>query len=142
MKNIIAILMVFFTTMQIYAISPHHRRQHHVNVSHRAQVLPKKTVFRPARPIPPAPPVHAHKHHFWGKGGSYFWPGFVGGITGSIIRPIVVDSSSQTTPIVVGPIATTDKIWIPPVYESRPIIDVFGRIIGYERVIVRPGYWQ
>ena len=81
----------------------------------------------------PTPPVHYkvhhaphHKHH------DRFWPGFgVGTLIGaSLVAPAL--------PSVFFP----RKVWVPPVYEMRPVRDVFGNIIRYESIMVRPGYWR
>ena len=41
-----------------------------------------------------APPIHHHggyRHHSgWGRGGSHFWPGFVGGVVGGVLYDAVV----------------------------------------------------
>lgn len=34
------------------------------------------------------------------------------------------------------------RVWIPPVIERRPIYNQFGQIIGWQDVVVRPGYWS
>ena len=63
-------------------------------------------------PLPPSP-HHYHSHHSsWGRGGCNFWPGFLGGVAGSVIMstlpppppaPVVVVPPVPTTPIVVQP---------------------------------------
>ena len=48
----------------------------------RHMPAPRPAVHHPA----PAPRPVVHHHHtssFWGRGGSNFWPGFVGGVIGS-----------------------------------------------------------
>ena len=43
---------------------------------------------------------HRHHHSYWGRGGSNFWPGFAGGLVGSMIwRPL----PPPPPPVVVQP---------------------------------------
>ena len=106
--------------------APHHPAGHRVPVVHRG-------------PAPrPAPMPHHHNHHsVWGRGGSHFWPGFAGGLVGSLLAPAVVPS-----PLPPRPVVYVQQTWVPPVYETRPVYDSYGRIIRYEQVIVVPGYWR
>lgn len=89
----------------------------------------------PPRPMPPAP---HHRHSFWVRGGSSFWPGFTGALVGSMIAPAIV----PPPPPPPRPIVYVRQTWVPPVYESRPVYDVFGNIIRYEQVMIAPGYWK
>lgn len=85
------------------------------------------------RPMLPPPP--RHHHSFWGPGGRNFWPGFAGAVVGSaIFGP--PPPPPPVTCIGVAP------VWIAPLYEQRPVYDAYGRVIRYERVLVRAGYWQ
>lgn len=83
-------------------------------------------------PMPPPPPRHHHSS--WGRGGCNFWPGFIGGVVGSAI--------TSTIPPPPPPIVAAHPVWIPPLYEQRAVYDAYGRLIRYERVVVRAGYWQ
>ena len=103
---------------------------HHVPAGHRAPVVHRGPPPRPA-PIP-----HHHHHSVWGRGGSHFWPGFTGGLVGSLLAPAVVPPPPPR------PIVYVNQVWVPPVYETRPIYDTYGRIIRYEQVVVVPGYWR
>ena len=102
--------------------------------------------FRPA-------PIHHHHHggSFWGRGGSNFWPGFVGGVVGaSIVRPAVY-TTPVVTPVVTTPVITTPVITAPIV--STPVVTtqnvwVEGRYIDQVQAngtIVRvwqPGHYE
>ena len=85
----------------------------------------------------PAPIMHHggyhHHHHYstWGRGGSHFWPGFVGGVVGGVVAnsvistPTVVVSSPVvstpvvTTPVVTAPVYTTQQVWVPGRYIDQ-----------------------
>ena len=82
-------------------------------------------------------PHHHHHHSVWGRGGSHFWPGFTGGLVGSLLAPAIVPPPPPPRPVVY-----VNQVWVPPVYETRPVYDSYGRIIRYEQVIVVPGYWR
>ena len=81
---------------------------------------------------PPHPMPHYHSHHTIG----WFWAGLGTGLLIDALRP-----TPPPPPVVVGPVAH-QRVWVPPVYETRPVLDVYGRVIRYEQVLVRPGYWQ
>jgi len=34
------------------------------------------------------------------------------------------------------------RVWVPPVYETRPVYDAYGRVAGYQEVLVSAGYWR
>lgn len=80
----------------------------------------------------PPPPHHRHHHH----SSELFWTGLGTGLLIDAIRP------TPPPPVVVGPVITTQRVWVPPVYETRPVLDAYGRVIRYEQVLVRVGYWQ
>lgn len=85
----------------------------------------------------PGPRMHHHHHYsIWGRGGSHFWPGFTGGLVGSLIAPAVVPPPPP--PVVV---AAPQRVWIPPVYGERPVYRA-GIYIGMERYVITPGYWS
>lgn len=99
-------------------------------------------LHRPIHYRPPAahhqpklihPPVHHHST--WGRGGRNFWPGFTAGVIGSLL----VQPPPPPPP---RPVVYVNQIWVPPVYETRPVYDAFGNIIRYEQVLVRAGYWR
>ena len=71
-------------------------------------------------------PHHPHHHHnsAWGRGGSSFWPGFVGGVViGSTIfsPPVVV-----TPPPPPGPYAR--QVWIEGHYETQIVNGIYTQI--------------
>ena len=92
----------------------HHRA--HVNRQHQQHHAPMK---RP-RPAPPLVPVkyhhspvfnHWYHHSFWGPYGSYFWPGFVGGLViGNAFKPVATTPVVVQQPVVIGPVATNSVI--------------------------------
>ena len=101
--------------------------------------------FRPA-------PVHHHRHHHhgsvWGRGGSNFWPGFVGGVIGGVLAdavvspaPVVVTTPVVTTPVVTAPVVST------PVYSTQNVW-VEGRYVdqvqpnGTVLRVWQPGHYE
>jgi len=111
-------------------------------VGHRA---PAPVVVRHHSAPPPAPAHHHHRHHhhdrsFWGRGGSNFWPGFVGGVVGGVLvdavtpAPVVVGSPAViTTP---APLARTETIWVEGRYEDQ--VQPNGTVIR----VWRPGHYE
>ena len=87
---------------------------------------------RPPPPPPPRPMPHHHHHS-----PSWFLVGIGTGLLIDALRP----THPLPPPVVVGPVVH-QRVWVPPVYETRPVIDVYGRVVRYEQVLVRPGYWQ
>lgn len=103
-------------------------------LQHRSAPHHPPVVRHPPRQIPP--PRHYHHYHStWGRGGCNFWPGFTAGVIGSLLVP-------RLPPPPPRPVVYVNQIWVPPVYETRPVYDVFGNIIRYEQVLVRVGYWR
>lgn len=67
---------------------------------------------------PPPPIHHHHGHGVWGRGGSHFWPGFVGGVVGgavmsSIVAPAPVVVASPTV------VTTTQNVWVEGRYVDQ-----------------------
>ena len=59
-------------------------------------------------PYRPAPHHHVHHYSAWGRGGSHFWPGFVGGVVaGAVIGSAVAPSTPVVVqqPVVVQPVS-------------------------------------
>ena len=75
-----------------------------------------------------APPMnHYHNRHH-----GAFWTGLGLGLIGSaVVHPV---------PVAIGP--TVGRVWVPPVYEMRPVYDRFGNFLRYEQVMVSAGYWR
>ena len=62
-------------------------------------------------------PVH-HQGGFWGRGGSHFWPGFVGGVVGGIVGTAVAQPVVVTTPTVV----TAPTVVAAPTVVTTPVV--------------------
>ena len=94
--------------------------------------------FRPA----PPPPVHHHHHgSAWGRGGSNFWPGFVGGVIGGALVDAVVSPAPVVVtpaPVVVAPtpVVTTQNVWV----EGRYIDQVQPN--GTVLRVWQPGHYE
>ena len=109
------------------------------------------------------PPIHhgwhGGYHHYhggcWGRGGRYFWPGFVGGVVGGVVgtaiaRPyysetVVVQpaTTAVTTPTVVQqpvivqqPVQLTQNVWV----EGRYVDQVQAN--GSTVRIWQPGHYE
>lgn len=96
--------------------------------------------------MPPPPPRHHYHGGYWGRGGSCFWPGFVGGVVGGVIAdavigPAVVASSVVTAPVVAQPVVTTpvyapQQVWVPGAYVDQ--IQANGTVIR----VWQPGHYE
>ena len=101
----------------------------------------------------PAPMMHhrpapIHHHSGWGRGGSHFWPGFVGGVVGGVLTssiapapvvvttPTVVTSPVVTAPVVTTPVYTTQQVWVPGTYVDQ--IQPNGTVIR----VWQPGHYE
>lgn len=127
-------MIVVCMMMNIVQAAPHpvHHQMHRPNV-------------RPAPPHLHHPinhySYHTHHHSSWGHGGSYFWPGFIGGIIGSTIsysQPTVI----KLAPVIVQPIVTPQpviqpiQIWVEDRYVDQ--IQPNGTIIR----VWQPGHYE
>ena len=96
----------------------------------------------------PAPIRHHHHGSVWGRGGSNFWPGFVGGVIGGVLAdavvspaPVVVTTPVVTTPVVTAPVVST------PVYSTQNVW-VEGRYVdqvqpnGTVLRVWQPGHYE
>ena len=83
-------------------------RHHYMRVKHHHPHLV------PVKHHPHHSPAYHHWYHhsFWGPYGSYFWPGFVGGlVVGNAFKPVVTTPVVvQQQPVVIGPVATNSVI--------------------------------
>ena len=82
-------------------------RHHYMRVNrHHPQLVPVK------RHPHHSPAYHHWYHHsFWGPYGSYFWPGFVGGLViGNAFKPVATTPVVVQQPVVIGPVATNSVI--------------------------------
>lgn len=90
-------------------------------------------------PIPthhPPPRPMSHHHHHSHHSPAWFLAGLGTGLLVDAFRP-----TPLPPPVIVGPVVH-QLVWVPPVYETRPILDAYGRVIRYEQVLIHPGYWQ
>ena len=91
--------------------------------------------FRPA-------PVHHHRHHHhgsvWGRGGSNFWPGFVGGVIGGVLADAVVSPAPVvvTTPVVTAPVVSTQNVWVEGRYVDQ--VQPNGTVLR----VWQPGHYE
>lgn len=70
---------------------------------------------------------HHHCHGGWGRGGSHFWPGFVGGFfTGTVLSRPVYATPVVTTPVVAAPVAS--QVWIPGHWQCT--YDQYGNVVS------------
>ena len=89
---------------------------------------PVPQIHRGPAPRPAPMPHHPHHHHSsaWGRGGSNFWPGFVGGVViGSTIfsPPVVVTPPPPPPP---GPYAR--QMWIEGHYETQIVNGIYTQV--------------
>lgn len=87
--------------------APHHGGHH---MGYRPMPLPHHSVYH-----------HHHSHSVWGRGGSNFWPGFVGGVVGGVVGN-VVSQPIVTTPIVTTPVVTTPVVQSPVVVQPQVVV--------------------
>lgn len=80
------------------------------------------------RPMPP--PMHHHHGSLWGRGGSHFLPGFVGGVIGGALTSSIYPTTTVvTSPVVTAPVVTTTPVVAAPVYTTPVQVWVPGRYI-------------
>ena len=68
----------------------------------------------------PRPHYYHHHHHhggYWGPGGRYFWPGFVGGVIGGAVASTIIDTSP--TVVVQQPAVVTQPV---VVQQTAPVV--------------------
>lgn len=103
--------------------------------------------FYGPRPVYHWGPGYHHHYSTWGRGGSHFWPGFVGGVVGGFVgsaitpAPVVVSQPIVTTPVVTTPVVTTPVVTTPTYTTQR--VWVPGRYVDQVQangVVVR--VWQ
>lgn len=89
-------------------------------------------------------------HHYsaWGRGGSHFWPGFVGGVVGGMLYDAVVPSPRVVTtqvvtppvvvtqPVVTAPVATVQNVWVEGRYVDQ--VQPNGVVIR----VWQPGHYE
>ena len=101
---------------------------------------------------------HHHHHSGWGRGGRGFWPGFVGGVVGSLVydaltpAPVVVTAPAVVSapavvaaPTVVAPAATviqtapvaqTQSVWVEGRYIDQ--VQPNGSVVR----VWQPGHYE
>lgn len=109
------------------------------------------------RRMAPPPAHHHHNHSAWGRGGSNFWPGFVGGFVGGVVGGAVVEATAgpnvvretvvvhqpantivvhEAAPVVVTQTATTERVWVEGRYVDQ--VQPNGTIIR----VWQPGHFE
>ena len=74
------------------------------------------------------PRPHYYHHHchggYWGPGGRYFWPGFVGGVIGGAVASTIIEP--RETVIVQQPAVVTQPVVVqqpaPVVVQQQPVV--------------------
>ena len=91
----------------------------------------------------PAPIRHHHHGSVWGRGGSNFWPGFVGGVIGGVLAdavvspaPVVVTTPVVTTPVVTAPVVSTQNVWVEGRYVDQ--VQPNGTVLR----VWQPGHYE
>ena len=92
------------------------------------------------------PPIHHgwhggyHHHHYhggyWGRGGRYFWPGFVGGVVGGVVGTALASPYYSET-VVVQPAPT---VVTQPVVVQQPAV-VTQPVVVQQPVVQRQPVW-
>ena len=120
-KTIAVLLAGFALTAGTAAAAPHHGGRHAPAPMHRGGF------HHP-------PPMHHGWHHhppyrhyhggYWGSGGRYFWPGFVGGVVGGVVGTTLV-RPYYTDTVVVQPattVVTTPTVVTQPAVIQQPVV--------------------
>ena len=99
--------------------------------------MPHPGPHRGPAPIPAPMPHHSHHHNSaWGRGGSNFWPGFVGGLIGSTIFSPSAVVAPPPPPPPPGPYAR--QVWIEGHYETQIVNGICTQVwVPGRWVIVR-----
>ena len=69
-----------------------------------------------------------HHHSVWGRGGSHFWPNFVGGVVGGVIADTILPRPAPvvvTSPVVAAPVVTPAPVVVQPapvVVQPAPVV--------------------
>ena len=81
---------------------------------------------------------HGGYHHchggYWGRGGCYFWPGFVGGVIGGAVASTIIDRSPT---VVVQQPAVVQQ---PVVVQQQPVV-VQQPTVVQQPVVQRQPVW-
>ena len=110
----------------------------------------------------PRPVFHHHHHHchggYWGPGGRYFWPGFVGGVIGGAVASTIIEPREtvivqQSAPVVVQqPTVVTQPVVVqqpaPVVVQQPQQVWVEGRYVDQVQAngttvrVWQPGHYE
>ena len=84
-------------------------------------------------------PHYYHHHHYhggyWGPGGRYFWPGFVGGVVGGVIGTTLA-RPCYTETVVVQPAPTV--VTQPVVVQPAPTVVTQPVVVQQPTVVQQP----
>ena len=98
------------------------------------------------------PPIHHgwhggyHHHHYhggcWGRGGRYFWPGFVGGVVGGAVGTTLARPYySETVVVQQSPTVVTQPVVVQqPAVVSQPVV-VQQPTVVQQPVVQRQPVW-
>lgn len=72
---------------------------------------------------------HHHHHSVWGRGGSHFWPNFVGGVVGGVIADTILPRPAPVvvaSPVVAAPVVAPAPVVVQPapvvVQQPAPVV--------------------
>ena len=98
---------------------------------------------------------HHHHHSVWGRGGSHFWPNFVGGVVGGVIADTILPRPAPVvvaSPVVAAPVVAPAPVVVQPapvVVQPQPqTVWVEGRYVDQIQpngTVVRgwqPGHYE
>ena len=90
------------------------------------------------------PPIHhgwhggCHHHHYhggcWGRGGRYFWPGFVGGVVGGVVGTTLVRPYYSETVVV----QQSPTVVAQPVVVQQPAVVTQPVVVQQPTVVQQP----
>ena len=88
---------------------------------------------------------HHHHYHggYWGRGGRYFWPGFVGGVVGGVVGSTLVRPYYSETVVVEPetPVVTTPTVVQQPVVVQQQPVVVQQPTVVQQPVVQRQPVW-
>ena len=83
---------------------------------------------------------HGCYHHchggYWGPGGRYFWPGFVGGVVGGVVGTALASPYYSETVVVQQPVVQRQPVWV----EGRYVDQVQAN--GSTVRVWQPGHYE
>ena len=106
------------------------------------------------------PPIHhgwhGGYHHYrggyWGPGGRYFWPGFVGGVIGGAVASTIIDTTPtvvvQQSAVVQQPVVVQQSVVVRQPVVQRQQVWVEGRYVDQVQAngstvrIWQPGHYE